>query len=398
MFRKAMKTLLLQEKGQATVLMVGALVVLLGMAALTVDVGYLFFQKRHYQNIADAAALAAAQELPNTVEAEKVAIEYAVLNNADVIPNVTFENGNKRVAVSLSGEQNTYFARVLSANFSNVKVGVFAAAEKNHFFSGTGIIENYQKELIIKYGNLGETEENAPETPTTLNININFPAMIYSRDYLIAQHFAWDVQVNGVDQVKGEYTHDISDTINLFQSTQQVEVKPPPITKDSVGDNLAYFAEQGYEVMVLDKSYNFVKDDPPHTKINLDGSDLDFSDYATGLVADGTPSKGLVVFFGGKEIQLKGNSGLIGADLLILDCILEIKDGSNINIGGTLYQLNQGPNHELEFKNNMTGTFGGPILVDGKVELKKGAQLTFNYTIGDMENLPSLDRSVSLVQ
>jgi uncharacterized membrane protein len=47
------------------VLVVVMLVVLLGFAALVIDVGYAYYAHRQLQASADAAALAGAQELPN---------------------------------------------------------------------------------------------------------------------------------------------------------------------------------------------------------------------------------------------------------------------------------------------------------------------------------------------
>ena len=52
------------EAGQTLVLVVLALPVMLGMAAIVIDVGNLFVEKRSMQQAADAAALAAAQRLP----------------------------------------------------------------------------------------------------------------------------------------------------------------------------------------------------------------------------------------------------------------------------------------------------------------------------------------------
>ena len=46
------------ERGQAFVLVVASLVVLLGMAALGIDVGSWYKAQRHDQAVADAAALA----------------------------------------------------------------------------------------------------------------------------------------------------------------------------------------------------------------------------------------------------------------------------------------------------------------------------------------------------
>ncbi len=65
------------ERGQVIVLFVLFLVVLLGMAALVIDVGYAYYAHRSLQASADAAALAGAQELPDPVRAEAVAREYS---------------------------------------------------------------------------------------------------------------------------------------------------------------------------------------------------------------------------------------------------------------------------------------------------------------------------------
>jgi hypothetical protein len=75
------------------VLVVVMLVVLLGFAALVIDVGYAYYAHRQLQASADAAALAGAQELPDRARAEAVAREYSASegekNEHHDIPNVT---------------------------------------------------------------------------------------------------------------------------------------------------------------------------------------------------------------------------------------------------------------------------------------------------------------------
>jgi Putative Flp pilus-assembly TadE/G-like/von Willebrand factor type A domain len=65
------------ERGQVVVLVVVMLVVLLGFAALVIDVGYAYYAHRQLQASADAAALAGAQELPNQARAIAVARDYS---------------------------------------------------------------------------------------------------------------------------------------------------------------------------------------------------------------------------------------------------------------------------------------------------------------------------------
>ena len=49
---------------------------MMGMIALVVDLGYLYWNQRALQSSADAASLAGAMELPDRVKAEAVARNY----------------------------------------------------------------------------------------------------------------------------------------------------------------------------------------------------------------------------------------------------------------------------------------------------------------------------------
>ena len=69
------------QRGQAIVMVAVALVVLMGCAALTIDLGYAWYAKRELQATVDAAALAGAQELPNARERRLPrANQYIALN------------------------------------------------------------------------------------------------------------------------------------------------------------------------------------------------------------------------------------------------------------------------------------------------------------------------------
>jgi hypothetical protein len=73
------------ESGQAFVLMALTLLVIMGMAALVVDVGNWYHTKRRLQGTADAAALAGAQFLPqDSAGAQATALSYADKNGGDV--------------------------------------------------------------------------------------------------------------------------------------------------------------------------------------------------------------------------------------------------------------------------------------------------------------------------
>jgi hypothetical protein len=113
------------ERGQALVLTVLALVVLLGMCALVLDVGAWFHQKRHLQATADAAALAAAQRLPsNPSSAVTYAVAYGNKNGGGVdAGDVTISssrNVDDTISVKAHKTNNGVFSRVLGVFSVNI--------------------------------------------------------------------------------------------------------------------------------------------------------------------------------------------------------------------------------------------------------------------------------------
>src|SRR5262245_56913287 len=68
------------ERGQSMLITVVFMVVLLGFAALVIDVGSWYRAHRSAQSTADAAALAGAQVLPDTGSASTLATQYVNKN------------------------------------------------------------------------------------------------------------------------------------------------------------------------------------------------------------------------------------------------------------------------------------------------------------------------------
>jgi Flp pilus assembly protein TadG len=118
------------ERGQAIVLTVLSLVVLLGMAALVLDVGAWFHQKRHLQATADAAALAGAQLLPQDPgSATSEALSNAGKNGGGVAgADVTItasRAANDTISVKAHKSNQGVFSRVLGV----VNVNIAATAK-----------------------------------------------------------------------------------------------------------------------------------------------------------------------------------------------------------------------------------------------------------------------------
>jgi hypothetical protein len=131
----------MNQRGQSLVLSLVFLTVLIGMAAIVVDVGSWYRADRKLQANADAAALAGAQELPaNTAAAQVAAVSYADTNDGGlksedvkfrttVIPNDTIE-------VTTDRPSPGFFAQLFGR--SSVDVRAKAAARTGVLGSAIG--------------------------------------------------------------------------------------------------------------------------------------------------------------------------------------------------------------------------------------------------------------------
>jgi hypothetical protein len=115
------------ERGQALVITVLALAVLMGCAALTLDVGVWYREQRQAQATADAAALAGAQALPaNPSNAFAWAQQYADSNGGGVTAaDITLPSADT-VAVTATRRPPSFFASVFA--LGKVTVHAHAAA------------------------------------------------------------------------------------------------------------------------------------------------------------------------------------------------------------------------------------------------------------------------------
>jgi Putative Flp pilus-assembly TadE/G-like len=114
------------ERGQIAAFVVAILVVLFGFLALATDVGFWYLDHRVAQNEADAAALAAVQDLPGTQDeigpgdrdVAGTALQYLSVNGGDSVSFCTPENSpdydffDRGVAFKESGVDHDTYDRV----------------------------------------------------------------------------------------------------------------------------------------------------------------------------------------------------------------------------------------------------------------------------------------------
>lgn len=128
-----------EERGAVAVFVAITLPALLGMGAFVVDMGLVWQTRRHLQNCADAAALAAAAELGNQIAANGVALDYAfstgptgcldVVN--DPLPAIRFIDRNAdtvadTIEVVTQRQVGFGFARIFGSLFGDVRARAVA--------------------------------------------------------------------------------------------------------------------------------------------------------------------------------------------------------------------------------------------------------------------------------
>ena len=132
------------DKGAIAVIFALLLVVIIGMAAFVIDEGSLYQTRRSIQTIADAAALAGVQELPENPDiAIQKAIEYAALNNfaitsSDVTISNTYVNNDTITVNAINPNAQLYLARIFGQD--SAIVGANASAVIGSPSQVTGVV------------------------------------------------------------------------------------------------------------------------------------------------------------------------------------------------------------------------------------------------------------------
>lgn len=129
---RSIKQWLKREAGQSVILVALSIAMLCGVAALVVDIGMVSVREGQLQNAADAAALAAARDLPSATTAKSTAVKYAGYNGvaaADAVATTPYNGNANRIEVVCKKTVQYTFARIFGAQ--SVEVSARAVAEKS---------------------------------------------------------------------------------------------------------------------------------------------------------------------------------------------------------------------------------------------------------------------------
>ena len=161
---KIIRNKLLGDKGAIAVIFALILAVIIGIASFAIDAGSLYETRRSAQTVADAAALAGVQELPeNPGLAIQKAIDYAALNNltltsSDVTISNTYANNDTINVTAINPDAPLYLAGIFGRDSATVNASASAVIGSPSQVTGVipwGFEENNYTpgvEYTLKYG------------------------------------------------------------------------------------------------------------------------------------------------------------------------------------------------------------------------------------------------------
>jgi len=123
------------ERGAVLVMMVLTMTVMLGVSALVIDLGHGMERRRELENTADAAALAAAQDLPVVATAEATAKTVSTKNAPDATLNWASCTDSDRLAVASADTPCISY----DSSFTRVRVRIPQQSYKSFFAQVLGI-------------------------------------------------------------------------------------------------------------------------------------------------------------------------------------------------------------------------------------------------------------------
>ncbi len=132
------------QRGATAVLVAIMIVVLLGFAALAIDIGYLMASKNEAQNVADASALAACSELGEQ--------HYQEIDSID-------EDKIRNIAKNVAGKNDIAGEAITISNDSDIEIGYWDPETKTFSMTPIGVLH---KKNCVRVTARRDDSENGP--------------------------------------------------------------------------------------------------------------------------------------------------------------------------------------------------------------------------------------------
>ncbi len=347
--RGVAKRLCFDECGAVMVLVALGMVVLIGMAGLVIDAGRGYLERQKIQNALDAAALAGAQELPDTSAASSVARDYAALNGLNPDDIIISFPSSGMITVECTEDIAMYFLPVFNINQKSVNAIAGAAQDYSPAWASYTLFSGSSTERLQISG----TTQNINGSSHT---NHNFKASGYGITITGICDAVGSISVNG-NGMNILHRQPYSSYIELPDYSEQIRQQ----------------AEAAGNVF--------------HTDVHYNGNNVNLQDpiYVEGEVhLSGNNISGCGAILAEEDIHINGNMiNNSSSDAICLYSQGDIQvNGNNIEIHGILYA----PNGEIKIP-------GNNISITGKVIANTISISGNTFTIDDddtaLEALPS---------
>jgi len=374
------------ENGQMIPLVAVLLVVLLGLTAFTVDVGFLYYQRRHLQNTADAASLAGAWALidgDNVYQEVKKYVEAHGFNENDIENENEIKGlgqGDTEVPVKLKTNRTLFFARVLG--FQDADVASLAVAEvvsKPGSLIPNHVIISFDEHGQIRFSGAGAKPKLESHGPISVfgNNHINNNGNHKKHEF-----------ANPVAYYCGALTgnhHESLFTGGLIKKDKtQMLVSPfADILNSNTIDSSAGLQSAFQSAGFTFASYDYYYTDGQTSLYNEEGDrlarhnqsiELNYSGHPRLVYIDGDVERG-----GNRSVTIETGSDPDdqGVGLVIIDGELTLRC-RNLNLEGILYAT-----EDIDFGGNVAGDINGALWSEKDVWFHGTPSALFQNTIAE---------------
>ncbi len=140
-FKRLVRKISGDHSGQALVLFAAGAAGFCGLVGLSVDVGNIVYTRTELQKTADAAAFAAAQNLPATSTATTKANEYVGLNTSGATAAVSFGySGNSANSVTVKANRHVNYTFLKVIGLDGTDISAKATVKTGTYNGGSGLV------------------------------------------------------------------------------------------------------------------------------------------------------------------------------------------------------------------------------------------------------------------
>lgn len=333
------------QRGTVAVLVALLLPVLLGMAALVVDVGLAYNTQAKIQSAVDAAALAGVQSLPNTANASDTARQFAMKNGmqeSELQITTPYQGDSYQIEVRCTRTVNYIFAPILGIDNGSVSTRAVARyGGGDHIFDYAVFSGSKTRNLVFNGAFMDITGDISGDVHTNCNCTINGS----HQDVSGALEAVGTITVNGSD-------------LNFGEKIPHAPYVPTP--QYSMND-LKTMADHVY---TCSQTFN-------GTDINLSG--ITFVQGDVTINSSKVKGTGSIIATGNIIINGSGMSYATTSDAICMYSGGSITvNGSNMQVDGILYA----PNNQV-IMNGSNQTVNGAVI--GDTVTFNGSHLSINH-------------------